>query len=188
MQSQTISSVDIKEGGVFTRCRCVNVLGPALPEFVRQANKSFWSEYYESMESPDKSFIQTENAVIKLMFNLVAKKTHHIKDGKLFAYYDGNLVKGKLCDECSLSKRYPQSLRRATVENDQIHVELERDLYASDVHPSQLLHQSYGHAQWRLYKYGDMPCTGVMEQIRDIIAGQPSYYVYASGNKVITQR
>jgi hypothetical protein len=154
------------------------VLGPALPDFVREANCSFWREYFKSEEVGEPFVVRENGKVIRRLHNLVAKKTHLLNMGPLHAYYDGNLVKGDMCDACALSRRMVQGLRQRGP--DTISIELEEELDPQKIHPAQMLHQAIGHAHFRMYTFGDLLFTGLLEQIKDIVEGEQVYYMYAS--------
>jgi hypothetical protein len=117
--------------GAMTSC-ChgirVNRCGPSLPQGIMELNSRFWSEYYESEPSRD--------ANLNPMFSLVAKKTHLLSEGRLYAYYSGEVITGEICAICAKNEgKYPLEMSNKKKPQEPIHIELEHQKVATDIHP-----------------------------------------------------
>jgi len=75
--------------------------GPLLPQVLRQKNEDFWNLMYK---------VKDERGNLKGMKSLYAKRTHLMKDGPLFGYYDGVIVHGTMCEDCQLGSKHPIEL------------------------------------------------------------------------------
>jgi hypothetical protein len=109
----------------------VNRCGPSLPDGVHEMNSRFWSEYYGSEPSRD--------ANLTPMLSLVAKKTHLLSEGRLHAYYSGELITGELCAVCTKDDgKYPLEMTNNKKPQAPIHIELEHKLVETDIHPGMM--------------------------------------------------
>ena len=75
-----------------------------LPDDLKDANTILWNELYESVETDIlHQFIRVDGS---RMYILIAKRSHKICDGELYAFYDEILVHGSICESSKLSTKH----------------------------------------------------------------------------------
>ncbi len=101
--------------------------------------------------------VKDERGNLKGMKSLYAKRTHLMKDGPLFGYYDGVIVHGTMCEDCQLGSKHPIELSTDETLLAPLYVELNEPL-GDQVHPAQMIAQKRTYAQWVIMgKNQEMP-------------------------------
>ena len=180
MSSSSLSSPVVGASHVDACCCDNNVtvrLGSSLPEDLRTTNSMFWNKLYRCGKTHfEHGFIREDGTS---MVTLIAKESHYLKDGELYAFYDGVLVKGHMCHNCEIGNRHPILTTLEESACHPLYIELEKNLDDDAVHAGQMIHQNKSFAQWELYASVDCDSVGLVRQIGDIFIGQPRYMVYA---------